>query len=74
LTWYLGLKEAIGTLRHSPNRCPAAPEDRSLRHLLYGNKPRVYRAIFRILENQKQVHVLHIRHGARRAFQAKDLK
>jgi hypothetical protein len=36
--------------------------------LLYGDKPQIYRAIYRVLEKQKQVEVLHIRHGARRRF------
>ena len=68
-TWYGGLRDAIRSLRSSPGRCPVTPEDRNLKHLLYGNKPHVYRVIFRILEKQKQVDVLHIRHGARQAFQ-----
>jgi mRNA-degrading endonuclease RelE of RelBE toxin-antitoxin system len=33
--------------------------------LLYGRKPHVYRVIYRVLEKQKRVDVLHIRHGAR---------
>src|ERR1035438_2186018 len=41
LTWYRGLRDAIRTLRNSPNRCPVTPEDRDLRHLLYGSKPHV---------------------------------
>jgi toxin ParE1/3/4 len=73
LAWYRGFKDAIRTLRNSPNRCPVAPEDRELRHLLYGNKPHVYRVIFRVLEKQKQVDVLHIRHGARQEFGTDDL-
>jgi len=68
LTWYRGLKDAIRTLRNSPNRCPVTPEDRHLRHLLYGSKPHVYRVIYRILEKQKRVDVLHIRHAARQEF------
>jgi toxin ParE1/3/4 len=68
LAWYRGLRDAIRALRVSPHRCPATPEDRDLRHLLYGNKPHVYRVIYRILEQQKQVDVLHIRHGARQEF------
>jgi plasmid stabilization system protein ParE len=67
-TWYRGLRDAIRTLRNSPNRCPMTPEDNGLRHLLYGNKPHIYRVSYRVLEKQKQVHVLHIRHGARQAF------
>jgi mRNA-degrading endonuclease RelE of RelBE toxin-antitoxin system len=37
---------------------------RSLRHLLYGKKPNVYRVIFEIDERRRLVHVLTIRHGA----------
>jgi plasmid stabilization system protein ParE len=73
-TWYRGLREAINSLSDNPNRCPVTIEDPSLRHLLYGKKPHIYRAIFRVIESQKQVHVLHIRHGARKGFQSGDLK
>src|ERR1700733_3147983 len=66
LKWYRGLKEAILSLEEQPNRCPVTPESDKLRHLLYGNKPHVCRAIYRVLEKQKQVEVLHLRHGARR--------
>jgi toxin ParE1/3/4 len=66
LKWYRGLKEAILRLEDHPNRCPATPEKKQLRHLLYGHKPHLYRVIFRVLGKQKQVDVLHIRHGARR--------
>ncbi len=65
LTLYRGLRDAIRTLLHTPNRCPITPEDSHLRHLLYGSKPCIYRVIYRILEKQKQVDVLHIRHAAR---------
>ena len=63
LAWYRGLKDAILTLRNGPNRCPVTPEDRDLRHLLYGGKPRIYRV----------VDVLHIRHGARQEFKSDEL-
>jgi plasmid stabilization system protein ParE len=66
LKWYRGLKDAILSLEEQPNRSPVTPEKRQLRHLLYGHKPHVYRVIYRVLERQKQVEVLHIRHGARR--------
>jgi hypothetical protein len=49
-----------------------APENGELRHLLYGHKSHVYRAMFRLLEKQKRVDVLHIRHGARRGFKEPD--
>lgn len=72
-TWYLGLRDAIRALRSRPNRCPLTPEDGDLRHLLYGNKPHIYRAIYRVLEDEKQVLVLHIRHGARSEFKPDEL-
>lgn len=68
LVWYRGLKEAIRSLQHNPRRCPITPESKDLRHLLYGNKPNIYRVIYRIVETQKEVDVLHIRHGAQQPF------
>ena len=72
LKWYRGLKDAILSLEQQPNRCPVAPESGKLRHLLYGHKPHIYRAIYRVLEDRKQVEVLHIRHGARRRSKRSD--
>jgi toxin ParE1/3/4 len=66
--WFNGFEEAVHALAQLPRRCPVAPEarraKRPLRHLLYGNKPHVYRAIYEIDETGKAVHVLTIRHGA----------
>lgn len=72
--WYYGLQDAIRTLRDLPNRCPTTPENRRLRHLLYGRKPDVYRIIFRVASKARAVEVLHIRHGARRWFRSADLR
>ena len=66
LQWYRGLKAAILSLEQNPNRCPVTRKSDKLRHLLYGHKPHIYRVIYRVLERQKQVEVVHIRHGARR--------
>jgi plasmid stabilization system protein ParE len=73
LKWYKGLKEAVLSLEQMPNRCPVTLENNQLRHLLYGNKPHIFRVIFRTLERQKRVEVLHIRHGARRRFRPSDI-
>jgi toxin ParE1/3/4 len=73
LRWYQALEQEILSLEESPNRCSITPESTNLRHLLFGHKPRVYRVIYRVLEEKKQVHVLHIRHGARRGFRVRDL-
>jgi len=72
--WYLGLKEAILSLEVQPNRCPVARRRDKLRQLLYGHNPHTSRVIYRVLENQKQVEVLHIRHGARRKLKTSDLE
>jgi plasmid stabilization system protein ParE len=72
LEWYRGIKAAILSLEQRPSRCPVAPENERLRHLLYGNKLHIYRAIFRVLEKEKRVEVLHIRHGARLRLRIKN--
>ena len=73
MEWYLGIKEAILSLEERPNRCPLTRRKDKLRHLLYGHKPHICRVIYRVLEKQKQVEVLHIRHGARRKLKPSDL-
>ena len=72
--WFNGLERALFTLEESPARCPVTAENAQLRHLLHGKRPHVYRVIFRVLEESKDVQILHIRHGARQAFRPKDLK
>jgi toxin ParE1/3/4 len=73
LKWYTSLKKAILSLENSPLRCPLAPEDKKLRHLLYGKKPHVYRIFYRVIERTKTVEVLHIRHGAMDRLTAGDV-
>jgi plasmid stabilization system protein ParE len=67
--WFNGLEQAIYTPGRMPRRCPLAPEaraaKRSLRQLLYGDRPHVYRVVYKIDERRKAVYVLTIRHGAR---------
>ena len=73
LEWYIRLNDAILTLGTLPYRCPATSENPMLRHLLYGRKPHVYRIVYRVMEKQKRVDVLHIRHSARRNFKVSNL-
>jgi toxin ParE1/3/4 len=61
-------------LRDSPNRSPATPADEDFKHLLYGNKPHIYRVIYRVLEGQKEVDILPVRPSARQEFKIRDLK
>jgi plasmid stabilization system protein ParE len=76
--WFNELEESVFSLATFPKRCPLAPEGRklkrSLRHLLYGNKPHVYRVIYEVDDARNTVWVLHIRHGARGNLRASDLK
>ena len=72
--WFRGMMRAILSLEELPARCPATKENPSLRHLLYGRQPHVYRIIFRIIEDRQQVEVLHIRHGARRELKPAGVK
>ena len=66
--WFTGLEQAIYSLERHPHRAPRTPEDKTLRHLLYGKKPHRYRIIYEVKERSRTVYVLHIRHGAREAM------
>lgn len=66
--WFNGLEARIASLAHHPGRGLPVPEDASLRQLLYGRRPNVYRVIYHMDESRRIVHVLHIRHGARDAI------
>src|SRR5438046_9944273 len=68
--WYQGLKEAILSLEEHPNRCAVTPESARLRHLLYGHKQHIYRAIYRVFEKAKPVAALLIRLGERQKIRA----
>src|SRR4051795_8648960 len=52
LKWYRGLRDAIFSLEGHPNRCPTTREKPELRNLLCGNKPHIYRVIYRVLEKR----------------------
>jgi toxin ParE1/3/4 len=75
--WYNRLEQAVYSLERLPHRCPVAPESkqtkRSLRHLLYGRKPNVYRIVYEIDELRKTVHLLTIRHGAMKEARPEEL-
>ena len=66
--WFNELEAAILSLDEHPQRSPVTPENKMLRHLLFGKKPNVYRIIYAIDERAHVVRVLHIRHGARARF------
>jgi plasmid stabilization system protein ParE len=62
--WYRGLKKQILSLEKLPFRSAVTPENRNLRHLLYGHRRNTYRVIYRVVG--MRVDVLHVRHGARK--------
>jgi len=69
--WFLGLEAAVFSLDSMPYRGPVTPERASLRHLLYGNRPDIYRIIYSVDEDTRVVSVAQIRHGARRPLPPK---
>jgi plasmid stabilization system protein ParE len=66
--WFSNLETLISSLSEHPERGPITPEKKTLRHLLFGKKPHVYRIIYAVHERAQIVRVLHIRHGARAPF------
>jgi plasmid stabilization system protein ParE len=65
--WFNSLYETIGALELFPERCPLAPEssfyDREIREAFHGRRQYKYRILFTVTEGE--VHILHVRHGAR---------
>jgi plasmid stabilization system protein ParE len=73
IRWLRGLEAAINSLSMFPGRCPIAPESESypdieVRQLLYGRGRSVYRILYCVFdrEDEPEVRILHVRHGARR--------
>ena len=65
--WMQRFRESIKTLAKLPERCPTAPEnvlldEVTLRQMLFGKKPNVYRVLFTVVDDE--VRVLHIRRAA----------
>lgn len=69
--WLDRLESAIGSLDEHAERCPLAPENEffttEIRQLLVGN----YRVLFTV--RARAVHILHVRHAARRALGEEDV-
>ncbi len=64
--WVHHLLHAIATLETHPLRCPVVQNEdgTELRQLLFGKGRSQYRILFVI--HKKNVHVLHVRHAARK--------
>jgi toxin ParE1/3/4 len=68
--WIERLEEAARSLSIFPRRGPLAPEngsfDDEIRNIFIGD----YRVLFTVVERDRRVHVLHIRHAARRPLES----
>ena len=63
--WFNNLAEAISRLEVYPERGKSVPGANKVRQLIFGEKPDVYKILYRIDRKNRAVNVLHIRHGAR---------
>jgi plasmid stabilization system protein ParE len=74
--WLDGMERAIVSLAEMPERraivVPLSRPGVSVRCLLYGHYPHVYKIYFVVVG--ETVQVLHIRHGARRPPRPRDLR
>ncbi len=70
IRWARRLRTKIESLRMNPERCPVDPDSdaygREVRMLLFGKRTGTYRILFVIEDDD--VHVLTIRHSARRSL------
>jgi plasmid stabilization system protein ParE len=68
--WFNSIYKTIGSLELFPERCPVAPESRffnqEIREVFHGRRQYKYRIIFTVTEGE--VHILHVRHGARQTL------
>jgi plasmid stabilization system protein ParE len=68
--WFNSIYDTIGSLEIFPERCPLAPESKTLRteirEIFHGRRHHKCRILFTVTGNE--VHVLHVRHGARLAL------
>lgn len=65
--WFNRIFATIGSLELFPERCPIAPEsaffNQQIRETFHGRRRYKYRILFTVTE--REVHILHIRHGSR---------
>jgi plasmid stabilization system protein ParE len=68
--WFNSIYDAIGALELFPERCPLAPESKffncEIRETFHGRRLHKYRILFTVTPGE--VHILHVRHGARLAL------
>jgi len=68
LSWYRGLTELHSQSGRESEPVPRDRVERKSQASAHGNKPRIYRVIYGVIEEERRVQILQIRHGARRRF------
>ena len=63
--WFAGLIAELESLATLPDRGAPVTEHLGYRQIFFGNKPHVYRIIYRVHKQRRIVFIFRIRHGAR---------
>jgi plasmid stabilization system protein ParE len=78
IRWYRQVAEEMHSLSEMPNRCALAPESEKLgfelRQLVFGKRSGRYRIVFRVLDDRAEVHIVAVRHGARKPLEPEDFE
>ncbi|MEZ5691908.1 MAG: type II toxin-antitoxin system RelE/ParE family toxin [Rickettsiales bacterium] len=76
--WRMGVFSSIASLSVMPNRYSLILESEDfeyeIRHLLYGRNTSCYRIIYHVVEEDKEVRILTIRHASRQPLDIEDLE
>ena len=63
--WFTRLEDTIMLLARAPRMGKVTRQDKTVREIVYGNKPHLYRVLYEVDDEARQVHVLSIWHGKR---------
>jgi toxin ParE1/3/4 len=63
--WLQRLEETIRLLAATPRMGSLTHEDETVRQIIYGNRPRLYRILYDIDDRDQRITVLSIWHGKR---------
>lgn len=63
--WFNDLERTILGLEDMPHMGMPTHEDTAIRQLIFGNKPHLYRVLYRLEDAARVVRILQIRHGRR---------
>ena len=61
--WFNRLQETVSLLETTPLMGKVTREDADAREIIYGNKPHLYRIIYRVRERERRIVIVTIRHG-----------